>query len=160
MKKFLEIYSFESEIERKQRLVLRFLFTELCAVVFEDDGDSLRQWLGQLLRTRETFTKTALSDTFHSVQMISMFSEKEDLFLEWNYNAKVISMGGQRSPRVLIVKKVRLICMMVHYRVSYIRYLPDVSPMTRCDWLRGMPPGLALCMLTLVTYLVPRYTFQ
>jgi len=35
--------SFESEIERKQRLVLRFLFTELCAVAFEDDGDSLRQ---------------------------------------------------------------------------------------------------------------------
>lgn len=49
MKKFLEIYSFESEIERKLRLVLRFLFTELCAVAFEDDGDSLRQWLDQLL---------------------------------------------------------------------------------------------------------------
>lgn len=100
---------------------------------------------------------TALSDNFHGVQMISMFSEKEDLFLEWNYNAKVISMGGQRSPRVLLIKKVRLMYMMVHYRISYIRYLPDVSPMTRCDWLRGMPPGLALCMLTFVTYLVPRY---
>lgn len=160
MKKFLEIYSFESEIERKQRLVLLFLFTELWAVAFEDDGDSLRQWRDQLLRATETFTTTALSDNFHSVQMISMFSEKEDLFLEWNYNAKVISMGGQRSPRVLVVKKVRLIYMMAHYRVSYIRYPPDVSPMTRCDWLRGMPPGLALCMLTLVTYLVPRYTFQ